>query len=87
MSPEPGRWAAEAMPGVVAVYTGADLVAAGVKPIPGALAFKRADGSPCAFKGITTPTSRFGRDPDPKATRAPWDDPFQAGLGWATSGP
>ena len=39
--------AAAAMPGVVAVYHGADLVAAGVKPIPGA-GFARADGSPCA---------------------------------------
>jgi aerobic carbon-monoxide dehydrogenase large subunit len=38
--------AARAMPGVRAVYTGADLVAAGVKPIPTAPAFKRADGSP-----------------------------------------
>ena len=38
--------AARAMPGVVAVYTGADLAAAGVKPLPHAAAFKRADGSP-----------------------------------------
>ena len=38
--------AARAMSGVRAVYTGADLVAAGVKPIPTAPAFKRADGSP-----------------------------------------
>jgi len=40
--------AALAMPGVLQVVTGADLVAAGVKPIPGASGFKRADGSPCA---------------------------------------
>ena len=40
--------AARAMPGVAAVYDGADLVAAGVKPIPGADMFKRADGSPAA---------------------------------------
>ena len=33
------------MPGVVAVYTGADLVAAGVQPIPGPAGFKRPDGS------------------------------------------
>jgi len=40
--------AARATPGVVAVYTGADLVAAGVKPIPTAPAFKRPDGAPMA---------------------------------------
>lgn len=39
---------ARAMPGVVAVYTGAELVQAGVKPIPSHPAFKRADGSPLA---------------------------------------
>ncbi|HVJ56177.1 MAG TPA: xanthine dehydrogenase family protein molybdopterin-binding subunit [Aliidongia sp.] len=37
-----------AMPGVVAVLTGADLVAAGVKPLPLAPMFKRPDGSPGA---------------------------------------
>ena len=37
---------ARAMPGVLAVYTGADLVAAGVKPIPTSPDFKRADGRP-----------------------------------------
>ena len=37
--------AARGLPGVVAVYTGAELAAAGVKPIPGPSAFKRADGS------------------------------------------
>lgn len=37
--------AARGMPGVVAVYTGADLVAAGIKPMPGPAGFKRADGS------------------------------------------
>ncbi|HSV34018.1 MAG TPA: xanthine dehydrogenase family protein molybdopterin-binding subunit [Ramlibacter sp.] len=36
---------AKAMPGVVAVVTGADLVAAGVKPIPGNPNFKRAGGA------------------------------------------
>ncbi|MGH6639381.1 MAG: xanthine dehydrogenase family protein molybdopterin-binding subunit, partial [Polaromonas sp.] len=40
--------AALAMPGVLRVVTGADLVAAGVKPIPGASGFSRADGSPGA---------------------------------------
>ena len=39
---------AKAMPGVVAVVTGAELVAAGVKPIPGNPAFKRAGGAPGA---------------------------------------
>ena len=36
--------AARAAPGVLAVYTGAELVAAGVKPIPTNPMFKRADG-------------------------------------------
>ncbi|RIX84625.1 xanthine dehydrogenase family protein molybdopterin-binding subunit [Acidovorax cavernicola] len=37
--------AAAAMPGVLRVITGADLAEAGVKPMPGAAGFKRADGS------------------------------------------
>jgi carbon-monoxide dehydrogenase large subunit len=37
--------AAAAMPGVVAVYTGAQLVEAGVKPLPTVVPFKRADGT------------------------------------------
>jgi carbon-monoxide dehydrogenase large subunit len=37
---------ATAMDGVVAVYTGADLVAAGVKAMPGPSAFPRPDGKP-----------------------------------------
>ena len=40
--------AAKAMPGVLAVLTGADLVAAGVKPLPVAPMFQRPDGSPGA---------------------------------------
>ncbi|MDB5940751.1 MAG: putative Carbon monoxide dehydrogenase large chain [Ramlibacter sp.] len=40
--------AAKAMPGVLAVVTGAELVAAGVKPIPGSPDFKRAGGAPGA---------------------------------------
>ena len=36
--------AARALPGVLAVYTGAGLAAAGVKPIPTIEAFRRADG-------------------------------------------
>ena len=37
--------AAKAMAGVAGVYTGAELVAAGVKPIPGSKDFKRAGGA------------------------------------------
>jgi carbon-monoxide dehydrogenase large subunit len=40
--------AAAAMPGVLSVLTGADLAEAGVKPLPGAAGFKRADGGDCA---------------------------------------
>lgn len=39
---------ATGMPGVLGVYSGADLAQAGVKPMPGAAGFKRADGSDCA---------------------------------------
>jgi len=39
---------ASAVPGVLAVYTGAQLVAAGVKAVPAPGGFKRADGSPPA---------------------------------------
>ena len=39
---------AEAMPGVRAILTGAQLVARGVPPMPTGAAFKRADGSDCA---------------------------------------
>ena len=38
---------ARAMPGVLHIVTGADMVAAGVKPIPGST-FKRLDRQPCA---------------------------------------
>ena len=40
--------AAAAMPGVLRVLTGSELAEAGVKPMPGAVGFKRADGSDCA---------------------------------------
>jgi aerobic carbon-monoxide dehydrogenase large subunit len=40
--------AALAMPGVVAVYTGEDLLRAGVRPIPGPIPFPRPDGKPAA---------------------------------------
>ena len=39
---------ARAMPGVIAIYTGADLVAAGVKAMPGVPMFPRPDGKPGA---------------------------------------
>jgi aerobic carbon-monoxide dehydrogenase large subunit len=41
--------AALEMPGIIAVLTGADLVAAGLKPLPVAPIFKRPDGSPGAM--------------------------------------
>lgn len=40
--------AAQAMPGVLKIITGADLAAAGVKPVPGIGGFMRAGGAPCA---------------------------------------
>jgi aerobic carbon-monoxide dehydrogenase large subunit len=40
--------AARSMPGVLAVYTGAELVDAGVKHIPGGAGFAQADGKPAA---------------------------------------
>jgi aerobic carbon-monoxide dehydrogenase large subunit len=40
--------AAAAMPGVLVVLTGADLMAAGVQPLAGPAGFKRADGTPVA---------------------------------------
>ncbi len=40
--------AAQSMPGVVGAHTGAELVAAGVRPVPGSADFRRAGGAPCA---------------------------------------
>ncbi|TMG87431.1 MAG: xanthine dehydrogenase family protein molybdopterin-binding subunit [Betaproteobacteria bacterium] len=40
--------AASAMPGVLVIVTGDDLVREGVKPLPSSVDFKRADGSPSA---------------------------------------
>jgi carbon-monoxide dehydrogenase large subunit len=40
--------AARAMPGVLAVFTGAELAAAGLKPMPAAMPYKNRDGSPMA---------------------------------------
>ena len=54
--------AARAMPGVLAVWTGAELEAAGVKPIPVAPSFKRADGQPMAAppkRALAVDTVRF----------------------------
>ncbi|MES2101343.1 MAG: xanthine dehydrogenase family protein molybdopterin-binding subunit [Pseudomonadota bacterium] len=54
--------AAAAMPGVIAVYTGAQLVAAGVKPMPKLAGFPRADGQPPATArryGLALDTVRF----------------------------
>ena len=54
--------AARAMPGVLAVYTGAQLADAGVKPIPFALPFKRPDGKPMASaprRALAHETVRF----------------------------
>jgi carbon-monoxide dehydrogenase large subunit len=42
------KTAAVALPGVIAVVTGEDLVRARVKPLPSSTDFKRADGSPTA---------------------------------------
>jgi len=39
---------AREMPGVLGVFSGADLAEAGVKPMPGTAGFKRADGTPGA---------------------------------------
>ena len=53
---------ARAMPGVVAIFTGADLMAAGAKPLPVAPIFKRPDGSPGAMPpryGLAHETVRF----------------------------
>ena len=51
--------AARAMPGVAGIFTGRDLVRAGVKPIPGSADFTRADGTPTA----TPPHHALAVDP------------------------
>ena len=58
--------AAQAVPGVLAVYTGADLVAAGLGPMPSGQAFKNADGSDMkkpTQPPLTTDRVRFVGDP------------------------
>src|SRR6185436_9389721 len=57
--------AAAGMPGIVAVVTGADLVRAGVKPLPSSADFRRADGSPTAAPprhALAVDTVRFVGD-------------------------
>ena len=54
--------AALAMPGVLAVYTGAQLALAGVKPMPKPAGFQRADGTPPASaprRALALETVRF----------------------------
>ncbi|MDP9908140.1 carbon-monoxide dehydrogenase large subunit [Variovorax boronicumulans] len=54
------------MPGVLRVITGADLAAAGVKPMPGAAGFKRADGSDSASpprRALAHERARFVGEP------------------------
>ena len=58
--------AALALPGVVQITTGADLVKAGVKPLPTVAGFPRADGSPAASaprNGLAIDKVRFVGDP------------------------
>lgn len=58
--------AAAAMSGVFRVITGADLVAAGVKPMPGASGFKRADGADSATpprRALAHERARFVGEP------------------------
>ncbi len=54
--------AAAAMPGVLAVYTGAQLAAAGVQAMPAPAGFKRADGKPpatAARRALALDVARF----------------------------
>ena len=58
--------AARAMPGVLHIATGVDLVAAGVKPLAGSVGFKRADGTPSAAPprhALAYKTVRFVGEP------------------------
>jgi carbon-monoxide dehydrogenase large subunit len=57
---------AKAMPGVLGVYTGADLIAAGVKPMPAGMLQKNRDGSPMATpvqQVLTVDRVRYVGDP------------------------
>ncbi|HUZ62509.1 MAG TPA: xanthine dehydrogenase family protein molybdopterin-binding subunit [Acetobacteraceae bacterium] len=58
--------AARAMPGVRAIITGADLVAAGIKPMPGGMMLKGRDGNPprrTVRPVLTTDHVRYVGDP------------------------
>jgi carbon-monoxide dehydrogenase large subunit len=58
--------AASALPGVAAVWTGRDLVEAGVKPLPLRTALKRRDGSPAATpprRGLAHEEVRYVGEP------------------------
>jgi aerobic carbon-monoxide dehydrogenase large subunit len=60
------KTAALALPGVLAVYSGGDLAAAGVKPLPPAGGFKRADGQPMSpppKRAIATDFVRYVGEP------------------------
>ncbi|WP_280152922.1 xanthine dehydrogenase family protein molybdopterin-binding subunit [Piscinibacter sp. XHJ-5] len=57
---------AQAVPGVLAIFTGSDLAQAGVKPIPNVQGFRRADGSPGAappLLALARETVRFVGEP------------------------
>ena len=57
---------ARAMPGVAAIYWGADLVKAGIKPLPGVAGFPRPDGSPAVSpirQPLVSDVARFVGDP------------------------
>ena len=58
--------AAKGMPGVLAIYSGQDLLAAGIKPLARPMNFKRADGSPLSSTTrhiLATQTVRFVGEP------------------------
>ena len=67
--------AAKAVPGVLAVFTGADLVAAGLGPMPSGMSFKNRDGSDMA-KPVQPPLAtdkvRFVGDPVAVVVASSW---------------
>ena len=67
--------AAKALPGVLAVFTGADLVAAGLGPMPSGMSFKNRDGSdmPKPVQApLTTDKVRFVGDPVAVVVASNW---------------
>ena len=67
--------AAKAVPGVLAVFTGADLVAAGLGPMPSGMSFKNRDGSdmPKPVQApLTTDKVRFVGDPVAVVVASNW---------------